>query len=70
MNNPNNEPTLESIGDYDTLKGSKKKIVWGVVIAGILISVVYLVISSNYSHVDDHIKIKDPITKVENITVK
>ena len=37
------EPTLESISDYDTLKGDKKKTVWMVVIIGLLIGVGYTI---------------------------
>ena len=29
----NNEPTLNSIEDYNTLKGSKKRIVWTVILS-------------------------------------
>ena len=65
MNNPKNEPTLESIGDYDTLKGSKKKIVWSVIVIGLLIGTIYTVVSSTYSNVDDRIEIQDPIKNVK-----
>jgi hypothetical protein len=65
MNNANNEPTLESIGDYNTLKGSKKKIVWSVILVGLVIGAVYATLNSNYSNVDDQIKINDPIKSAE-----
>jgi len=39
---------LESIGDYDTLKGEKKKVVWAVIIAGLIIGIIYVVASSVY----------------------
>lgn len=61
------EPTLQDIGDYNTLKGEKKRIVWAVIIAGVIISVVYLVAFNSYGKVDDSIKIKDPI---KNIPIK
>ncbi len=60
-----NEPELEDIGDYSTLKGSKKKGVWIVIVVGLLIGAVYVVLSSKYSKVDDSIKIHDPIQKVK-----
>ena len=44
------EPTLESIEDYDELKGSKKKVVWTVIIAGLIIGVIYSIVYS----VDDN----------------
>ena len=65
MNNPKNEPTLESIGDYNTLKGSKKRIVWSVIVVGLLIGTVYTLVSSSYSNVNDKIEIQDPIKNVK-----
>jgi len=65
MNNENNEPTLESIGDYDTLKGSKKKTVWSVIIIGLMIGAIYAIVANNYSNVDDSIEIQDPIKSVK-----
>jgi len=61
------EPTLESIGDYDTLKGDKKKIVWSVIIAGLIIGAIYVFVGGEYSQVDDKIKIEDSI---KNIPIK
>lgn len=58
------EPELEDIGDYDTLKGSKKRGVWSVIIVGLLIGAVYVVVSSKYSKVNDSLDIHDPIQKV------
>ena len=59
-----NEPTLESIEDYDTLKGSKKRIVWTVIIAGLLIGGVFAAAKIYYSNVNDSIPMKDTIGKV------
>jgi len=58
------EPTLESISDYDTLKGEKRRVVWAVILAGLIIGVVYVVAFNTYSSVDDSIKIEDSIKKV------
>lgn len=58
------EPTLEEIGDYNTLKGEKKSIVWGVVIAGLVIGAVYVLSSNYYSEVDDKIKTEDSIKSI------
>lgn len=66
------EPTLESIGDYNTLKGEKKGIVWAVIIIGILIGSVYVYVN-NTTKVDDSIKIEDSINNVpssKNIMLK
>ncbi len=35
------EPRLQDMGDYNTLSGEKRRIVWAVVIAGIIIGTVY-----------------------------
>jgi hypothetical protein len=51
-----NEPTLSSIEDYHTLKGEKKRIVWAVIIAGLIIGTIYATAKSIYSTVDDEIK--------------
>jgi hypothetical protein len=51
-----NEPTLSSIEDYDTLEGEKKKIVWAVIIAGLIIGSIYASAKSIYGTVDDEIK--------------
>lgn len=48
------EPRLEDIEDYDGLKGKKKKVVWGIVIAGLLISVIYGIVV-NLSDSDENI---------------
>ncbi|MEO1953418.1 MAG: hypothetical protein ABGW74_01795 [Campylobacterales bacterium] len=37
------EPTLENIEDYNELKGSKKKVVWAVVVTGLILGVIYTV---------------------------
>ena len=58
------EPRLEDIGDYNTLQGEKKRIVWAVIIAGILIGVVYLIAYNVYDNKNDTIPVKDEITVV------
>lgn len=45
-----NEPRLQDIEDYHTLKGDKKKVVWTVIIVGILMAVAYGFV---YSYFDD-----------------
>ena len=58
------EPRLEDIGDYNTLKGEKKKIVWAVIIAGLLIGVIYMIAYKKYGNPADAIHVKDEITVV------
>ena len=57
------EPRLEDIGDYNTLKGEKRRIVWAVVIAGLIIGSIYLGARA-YFVPDDVIQVNDPIIKV------
>ena len=58
------EPRLEDIGDYNQLKGEKKKTVWMVVIVGLIIGTIYVVTSNKYGNVEDSVQITDPIEKV------
>ncbi len=50
------EPTLDQIEDYNTLKGEKKRIVWAVIIAGLIIGVIFATAKWVYSDVDDEIQ--------------
>jgi len=59
-----NEPTLSSIEDYDTLKGSKKKVVWTVIITGLLIGLIFLAAKNYYGNVNDSIPVQEAIGKV------
>ncbi len=59
-----NEPTLSSIEDYDTLKGSKKKVVWAVIISGLLIASIFLVAKMVYGDVEDSVPVSEKIGKV------
>lgn len=58
------EPRLEDIDDYNNLKGDKKRIVWIVIIVGIIIGAIYLYINNNFGTVKDQIKTTDIIQKV------
>jgi len=58
------EPRLEDIGDYDTLKGEKKRVVWAVVLAGLLMGVIYTIAYSVYDNKEDNIKVEESIHKV------
>ena len=42
------EPTLQTIGDYNGLKGEKKRIVRAVIIAGLIIGALYVVVANSY----------------------
>jgi len=47
------EPTLESISDYNELKGEKKKTVWTVIIVGLVIGFAYLIASKVFEAKDE-----------------
>lgn len=64
MQMQDNEPTLSSIEDYDTLKGSKQKVVWTVIISGLLIGLIFLGAKIYYGNVNDSIPMNDTIGKV------
>jgi uncharacterized integral membrane protein len=55
------EPKLEDIGDYDTLKGEKKKIVWTVIIVGIIIGIGFEIFSEIYDNKNEEIQVKNKI---------
>lgn len=59
-----NEPTLSSIEDYDTLKGSKKRIVWTVIISGLLIGAIFVAAKMYYGSTEDTIVVNESIGKV------
>ena len=61
------EPTLQTIDDYDTLKGEKKRIVWAVIIAGLIIGSAYVIASKVFSRVDGSYPVQE---KIKNIPVK
>ncbi|MEA1920652.1 MAG: hypothetical protein U9N52_12490 [Campylobacterota bacterium] len=50
------EPSLHTIEDYNTLEGEKKRIVWAVIIAGLIIGAIFATAKVIYSTVDDEIK--------------
>ncbi|SFV64672.1 hypothetical protein MNB_SM-5-1157 [hydrothermal vent metagenome] len=58
------EPELRDFDDYDTLSGEKKRVVWGVIIAGILIGCAFFAASKIYVDKGDVILVHDDITNV------
>ncbi|MDD2828843.1 MAG: hypothetical protein PHW18_04640 [Sulfuricurvum sp.] len=59
-----NEPTLSSIEDYDTLKGSKKRIVWSVIIIGLFIGALLAGAKLYFGDAHDALPTADAINKV------
>ena len=59
------EPTLQSIGDYNGLKGQKKRVVRAVILAGLLIGSLYVIVANSYvGQNHDNLPVKDSITAV------
>jgi len=58
------EPRLENIEDYNTLKGEKKRVVWAVVLAGLIMGVIYGIATTIYGSSDDSISVEKSIKKV------
>ena len=59
-----NEPRLEAIEDYDTLKGEKKRVVWAMVLAGFIIGAIYVVASSLLTNGDDAIQTQESLKNI------
>jgi hypothetical protein len=59
-----NEPTLSSIEDYNTLKGEKKRIVWMVIVIGLMIGAVLVGAKYYYGDANDTISVEESIGKV------
>jgi hypothetical protein len=58
------EPELETISDYNSLQGEKKRVVWAVVITGLLIGSIYVIANKIYGDADDTIKVEKTIATV------
>ncbi len=52
------EPRLEDIGDYDTLKGEKKKVVLAVIFAGLIMGIVYVIVANNYTDKEEMLEVE------------
>jgi len=58
------EPSLETIEDYDTLKGDKKKVVTWVIVTGLIIGALYVLASDIFTNNADYIPVQDPIKTI------
>jgi len=59
------EPTLQSIEDYNGLKGEKKHIVRAVIISGLFIGSLYVIIANSYvGDIHDAFPVSDSISAV------
>ena len=55
------EPTLKDIGDYNTLRGEKKRVVIAVILAGLIIGAAFGVAKFVYDGPADSIDVKQSI---------
>jgi len=57
------EPRLEDIDDYDTLKGKRTKVVWVVIIVGLVLGAIYSIayIMSDY---EDKVETNDIVKEL------
>ena len=58
------EPRLEDISDYDTLKGSKKKIVWTVVVVGIVLGALYSFAAQEFDGGEENMQVQESIKTI------
>lgn len=58
------EPTLDNISDYNTLEGEKRRIVWAVIVAGLILGSIFVAAKTYYSSVDDEIRTTEKIGQV------
>ena len=57
------EPRLEKMSDYKSLSGEKRRIVWAVILAGLIIGTIYLAARS-YFIPNDTIETQETIVNV------
>jgi hypothetical protein len=58
------EPTLREIGDYNTLEGEKRRVVWAVILSGLIIGAALGAAKAYYSDVSDALPVQERIGTV------
>jgi predicted negative regulator of RcsB-dependent stress response len=58
------EPRLEDISDYDSLKGNKKKIVYRVIVIGLIIGALYSLAYNYYDNSEDNLSVEKSIYSI------
>jgi hypothetical protein len=59
------EPTLQGIGDYDRLKGEKRRVVRAVIIAGLIVGAFFVIVEHSYlGEVHDRLPVSEGIPNV------
>lgn len=60
----NHEPNLRQIDDYNTLKGQKRRIVWAVILSGIIFGLIIMAAKTFYGAKDEPLSVSDTIVNV------
>jgi hypothetical protein len=58
------EPRLEDIEDYNTLKGEKKKIVFAVILAGLLMGLIYILVYKVFDNKEENLPVTQSANKI------
>jgi len=58
------EPTLRDMSDYDSLKGEKRRVVWAVILAGLIIGSLFVAAKFYFGDVSDTLAPSEKIGKV------
>lgn len=58
------EPSLETITDYNELKGEKKKTVIKVLLAGLIMGLLYVAVNYFFGDVSDNLNVTDSVKTV------
>jgi hypothetical protein len=58
------EPRLSDIDDYNTLKGEKRKVVWAVILTGLLMGILYMFVYNKYNNKEDTIEVNQTIKNI------
>ena len=61
------EPTLNDMGDYNKLSGEKRKVVFAVILSGLIIGTIFVIAKVAYGPSEDAVQTGE---KVRNIPLK
>lgn len=55
------EPTLEAISDYDTLQGTKRRVIWQILLGAMIMGGIYVLSYNYFGNVSDSIPVEKSI---------
>ena len=58
------EPTLEAISDYDTLQGSKRRVIWQILLGAMIMGGIYVLSYNYFGNVSDSIPVEKKIGSI------